>query len=351
MTILAIESTCDETGAAVGWTSSAAMAALADRGIEILSDVKASSAEIHAKYGGVIPEIAAREQVAAVIPVVAEALESAKLTEKEIEAVAVSEGPGLIGSLLIGVETAKAVAYAWRKPLIRVNHLAAHVFANWIVDDETKVVPELPAVALIVSGGHTDIMLMRSLTDWEWIGGTRDDAAGEAFDKAARAMDFPYPGGPLIAKAAEIDEAVPDFLKLPRPMIAEPGLEMSFSGLKTALVQKMAEQKEKLIADHKFVHLLAKEFNQAVADVLVKKTIVAVESHRPKSLILAGGVAANKMLREGLAIKAKEAKVNFFVPELRYCTDNAAMIAACALMRPEYIDPLRLRPDPGLEVR
>ncbi|MFZ2202718.1 MAG: tRNA (adenosine(37)-N6)-threonylcarbamoyltransferase complex transferase subunit TsaD [Microgenomates group bacterium] len=347
MVILAIESTCDETGAAV------ARGFGEPKAVEILSDVKASSAEVQAKYGGVIPEIAAREQAAAIIPVIEEAIDQAKIRVGEIEAIAVTEGPGLIGSLLIGVETAKALALAWKKPLIAVNHVAAHVFANWIQDITPGVsVPQLPAVALIVSGGHTDLMLLSSLTDWKWIGGTRDDAAGEAFDKAARAMGFPYPGGPMVAKAAEAAEIeLPAEMKLPRPMIHEDNLEMSFSGLKTALLQVMEQNKKMLTEIPGLINSLAKEFNQAVADVLVKKTMKAVEQYQPKSVLLAGGVAANVMLREGLAKTVKEVRNEFFCPDLKYCTDNAAMIAACALLRPNYIDPLKLRPDPGLEVR
>lgn len=342
MVILAIESTCDETGAAI------ACGFGEPKAVEILSDVKASSAEIHAKYGGVIPEIAAREQIAAIIPVIAEAIGQAKIRAEEIEAIAVTEGPGLIGSLLIGVETAKALALAWKKPLIAVNHMAAHVFANWIAP---TVTPELPAVALIVSGGHTDLMLLRSLTDWVWIGGTRDDAAGEAFDKAARAMGFPYPGGPMIAKAAsEAKLELPAEMKLPRPMIYENNLEMSFSGLKTALVDVVEQNKKKLTENPGLINTLAREFNQAVADVLIKKTMKAVETYQPKSVLLAGGVAANVTLREGLAKAVREDGKEFFMPGLKYCTDNAAMVAACALIRPVYVDPLILRPMPGLEI-
>ncbi|MEK7064700.1 MAG: tRNA (adenosine(37)-N6)-threonylcarbamoyltransferase complex transferase subunit TsaD [Patescibacteria group bacterium] len=344
MIVLAIESTCDETGAAVAKGYGEPMA------VEILSDVKASSAEIHAKYGGVIPEIAAREQIAAIIPVITEAMAEAGVGRDEIEAVAVTQGPGLIGSLLIGVETAKALALAWKKPLIAVNHMMAHVFANWIKSGD-EMVPQLPAVALIVSGGHTDIMLLNSLTDWKWIGGTRDDAAGEAFDKAARAMGFPYPGGPMVAKAAgEASIGLPTEMKLPRPMIYEDNLEMSFSGLKTALVQVVEQNGERLIKEPELLNSLAREFNQAMADVLIKKTMKAVEQFKPKSVLLAGGVAANVMLREGLARAVKESGREFFLPDFKYCTDNAAMIAACALLRPDYVNPLKLRPDPGLAV-
>ncbi|OGD71091.1 tRNA (adenosine(37)-N6)-threonylcarbamoyltransferase complex transferase subunit TsaD [Candidatus Collierbacteria bacterium RIFCSPLOWO2_01_FULL_50_23] len=365
MIVLAIESTCDETGASVARRSPMVEGDVIQAGVEILSDVKASSAEILSKYGGIVPEVAAREQVAAIIPVIEEAIEKSQIAINQIDAIAVTEGPGLIGSLLIGVETAKALALAWKKPLIRVNHMAAHLFANWIVrKDDTapeeslraisgvsNSTPELPAVALIVSGGHTDLILLRSLTDWEWVGGTRDDAAGEAFDKAARAMDFPYPGGPMVAKAAaEAELELPVELKLPRPMIHENNLEMSFSGLKTALIDVMKENKEKLGREPGLIKSLAREFNQAVAEVLIKKTMLAIERFSPKAVLLAGGVAANTTLREGLAAGVKKVGLEFYLPDLKYCTDNAAMIAACALMRPTYIDPLKLRPNPGLEV-
>jgi len=351
MTVLAIESTCDETGVAV--------AKLVDGKVEILSDIKASSAEIHAKYGGVIPEIAAREQVAAIVPVVETAIQKSGIRIQELDAIAVTQGPGLIGSLLIGVETAKALAMAWKKPLIAVNHMAAHVFANWIQNQNSEFriqnsVPELPAIALIVSGGHTDLMCLESLTRWQWVGGTRDDAAGEAFDKAARAMGFPYPGGPAISRlAAQItnDELlISNKFRLPRPMIHEANLEMSFSGLKTALAQVIEQNGERLSENPGLINALAREFNQAVADVLIKKTMKATEQYRPKSVLLAGGVAANVTLREGLSRAAREAGKEFFCPNLEYCTDNAAMIAACALLRPNYVDPLKLKPDASLPV-
>jgi|CXWL01.1.fsa_nt_gi N6-L-threonylcarbamoyladenine synthase len=383
MIVLAIESTCDETGAAVARRLPMVEGSVNQGGIEILSDVKASSAEIHAKYGGVIPEIAAREQIAAIIPVIDTAIQQSGVEIRDLDAIAVTQGPGLIGSLLIGVETAKTLALAWKKPLIAVNHMAAHVFANYIVSNRTQellakpdlasqdknsrtqnlIVPELPAVALIVSGGHTDLVLLNSLTDWKWIGGTRDDAAGEAFDKAARSMGFPYPGGPSIANLAmEFTNHKPQItreMKLPRPMIHEKNLEMSFSGLKTAVVEVLKSpsfastlslRATEGPSREQLINALAAEFNQAVTEVLVSKTIRAVEQYQPKSVLLAGGVAANLTLREALTKAVAESGREFFCPDLKYCTDNAAMIAACALLRPSYVDPLKLRPDPGLEI-
>ena len=246
------------------------------------------------------------------------------------------------------------------------------MFANWIVCERTQEInnsrtqnrdiPGLPAVALIVSGGHTDLMLLNSLTDWKWIGGTRDDAAGEAFDKAARIMGLPYPGGPAISRVAQMADdsrQFADWMRLPRPMIHEDNLEMSFSGLKTALIQ--------VVGSPAFVHstslrttarssrehiicALAREFNEAVVDVLVKKTMMAVEKYQPMSVLLAGGVAANALLRESLVVSCQLESAKLYVPDLKYCTDNAAMIAACALLRHDYIDPLKLRPDSNLAI-
>lgn len=360
MIVLAIESTCDETGAAV--------ARLVDGRVEILAEVKASSAEIHAKYGGIIPEIAAREQVASIIPVIETAMktiaDSHQLTADNVDALAVAVGPGLIGSLLIGVETAKALALAWKKPLIAVNHMAAHVFANYIVGEKNQDngVPELPAVALIVSGGHTDLMYMESLDNWKWIGGTRDDAVGEAFDKAARMLGFPSPNGALVAKAAQMavqnlesGSRKLEMIRLPRPMINDGSLEMSFSGLKTALINIVGSPSFAKATEgssrEQIISALAREFNEAVVDVLVKKTMMAAERYKPKSVLLAGGVAANQLLRQNLEARSQKSGVKFFCPDLKYCTDNAAMIAACGLMRPTYIDPLELRAEPGLEIK
>lgn len=361
MIVLAIESTCDETGAAVACLAPAFHeTTVGQLTVEILSDVKASSAEILSKYGGVVPEVAAREQVAAIIPVIETAI--GRMAINQIDAIAVTQGPGLIGSLLVGVETAKALALAWKKPLIAVNHMAAHVFANWILPFFAKAtegarwqMPSLPAVALIVSGGHTDLMYLENLTRWQWIGGTRDDAAGEAFDKAARVMGFPYPGGPLMAKAGqEAAIELPVKLRLPRPMIYENNLEMSFSGLKTAVVEVMKSpffaKASEGSSREQIIRALAREFNQAVVDVLINKTMKAVDQYQPRSVLLAGGVAANKQLREGLAKAVKAVGLEFYLPDLKYCTDNAAMIAACALMRSNYVDPLKLRPSPGLKV-
>jgi N6-L-threonylcarbamoyladenine synthase len=340
MKVLAIESTCDETAAAVVENCGA--------GVKVISNVVASSVLIHEKYGGIVPEVAAREQIKSIVPVIMEAVGEEK---ENIQAVAVSYGPGLMGSLLVGVESAKALAWAWQKPLLAVNHMAGHVFANWLVDESTQAVPEFPAVGLVVSGGHTDIVLMKSIKDWQWIGGTRDDAVGEAFDKTARLLGLPYPGGPEIQKAVdrvtqEIKDKYHTVLKLPRPMLNDEGLEMSFSGLKAAVAKKVEENKN--MEDEKR-DCLAWEFSEAVVEILIKKTLKAVEVYRPKSVLMAGGVAANKQLREGLRQAVESvAGVKFFCPELRFCSDNAVMVGAAGVLAPHEVKVTELKPNPSL---
>lgn len=340
MKVLAIESTCDETAAAVVENCG--------EGARIVTNVVASSAEIHQKYGGIVPEVAAREQIKSIVPVVKEAVRE---EQESIQAVAVSYGPGLMGSLLVGVESAKALAWAWQKTLLPVNHMAAHVFANWIVNEPNQEVPQMPAVGLVVSGGHTDLILMKTMKDWQWVGGTRDDAVGEAFDKTARLLGLPYPGGPEIQKATErVTEEIwgqyKKIVRLPRPMLNEDNLEMSFSGLKAAVAKKVEEIKD---MGNEVKDALAREFSEAVVEILVGKTMKAVETLRPKSMLMAGGVAANKQLREGLRLAVESVPgVKFFCPELRYCSDNAAMVGAAAVLAPTEIKVEKLKPDPSL---
>ena len=339
MKILAIESTCDETAAAVVESCG--------RGVKVLANVVASSMVVYQKYGGIVPEIAAREQVLSIIPVITEAIASYK---NEIDAIAVSFGPGLMGSLLIGVETAKALSWAWKKPLLKVNHMSGHVLANWIVKDKDEVTPEFPVLGLIVSGGHTDIILMTDFEKWKWIGGTRDDAVGEAFDKTARILSFPYPGGPAIDKAAQSVNndtwiKIPKELRLPRPMINEENLDMSFSGIKAAVL-RIVEKNPNFDPDTK--NLIAKEFSEAIIEVLISKTVHGIRTFSPKSVVLAGGVAANSTLR--IKLKEEVEKIDgikFFVPELKYCGDNGAMIGASAILRPKQAN-FDLKPDPGI---
>jgi len=318
MKILGIETSCDETAAA-----------LVEDGTKIVSNIVASSIELHAKTGGIIPENAAREQVKSIIPVINEALKISKQKIENLDALAVTIGPGLIGSLLVGVETAKTLAFLFNKPLIPVNHLIGHIYANWL---DTKNIPQFPALALVVSGGHTDLIYMQSHQKIKYVGGTRDDAAGEAFDKAARLLGLPYPGGPNLSKEGEkfIDKNPNRKLNLfPRPMINENNFDLSFSGLKTAVFREISK-------DKKFnKSKMAAEIQEAIVDSLVKKSVSAISKYKPKSFLLAGGVAANKRLRmkldeECLRHSGKPTPTKFHIPEIKLCTDNAAYIAGAA---------------------
>lgn len=322
MKILGIETSCDETAAAV-----------VKDGTKILSNIVASSAEMHAKTGGVIPEAAARAQIISILPVVQKAMEKAKCQASDIDTIAVTVGPGLIGSLLVGIETARTLTRLWQKPVIPVNHLVAHIYANWLITNrQTPIIklPNFPALALVVSGGHTDLVLMRGHGKLEWVGGTRDDAAGEAFDKSARLLNLPYPGGPSIAKKAQVfSDKSPNFRLnlLPRPMIHALNFDWSFSGLKTAVLREVNHRP--LTISHS---QLAAEVQEAIVDILVAKTLRAVKKFKPKSLLLAGGVAANSCLREKftLSIQHLAFGIDFRVPDPKLCTDNAAYIAGCA---------------------
>lgn len=327
MLILGIETSCDETAAAI-----------VKDGKKILSNIVASSAAIHKKTGGIIPEQAARQQIKSIIPVIEQSLSDAfnikspttnyQLLATEVDAIAVTVGPGLIGSLLVGVETAKALSFLWEKPLVPVNHLAAHIYANWLKD--SLKTPKFPALALVVSGGHTDLVLMSDHGIFQWIGGTRDDAAGEAFDKTARLLGLPYPGGPAISNEAEkyLLKNTQSLTLFPRPMIDEKNYDWSFSGLKTSVLREVKSRRLRA----KEVREISAEIQEAIADVLVEKTLRAVNKYRPKSLLLAGGVAANSRLRAKFKLKIENSKlkIDFYVPPPSLCTDNAAYIAAFA---------------------
>ncbi|OGE04818.1 tRNA (adenosine(37)-N6)-threonylcarbamoyltransferase complex transferase subunit TsaD [Candidatus Curtissbacteria bacterium RIFCSPLOWO2_01_FULL_41_18] len=351
MKILGIETTCDETGAAVveGKLNSTL-------GLKLLSNVVASSVELQKKYGGVVPEVAAREQVRVIIPVIKEAL--SEFSPKDIDAIAVAHGPGLIGSLLIGVETAKVLALAWNKPLIGINHLVGHIYANSVCEkskiknQKSKI--EFPLIALVVSGGHTDLVLMAEHGKFRLIGSTLDDAAGEAFDKVAKLLGLGYPGGPEIEKLAS---SVPTkgearqrrqrlgfSVNLPRPMIGSKNFNFSFSGLKTAVVN--------LVHSSQFtVHRkseIAAEFQQAVVDVLVTKTINAAKKYRVKSIVVGGGVAANELLRSEFIVHSKRLGIEIIFPSKEFSVDNGAMIAAAAFYNFKKVDPEKLSADPSL---
>ena len=301
MKILGIETSCDETAAAV-----------VEDGVKILSNVISSQIDIHSRYGGVVPEVASRQHLLSIIPVIEQALEGAETSLDDIDAIAVTNGPGLAGSLLVGVNTAKALAFSRRLTIIGINHLEGHIYANWL-SGET---PELPAICLIVSGGHSDLVLMKDHGKYTVLGRTRDDAAGEAFDKAARILGLGYPGGPAIEKAAGEGK---DTLALPRAWLRGTS-DFSFSGLKTALLRLVEGGKVSSVYD------AAASFQQAVIDVLVTKTLSVAREHRVRQIMLAGGVAANKALR----VRFKESStIPVLIPELILCTDNAAIIAAC----------------------
>ncbi|MFZ5932461.1 MAG: tRNA (adenosine(37)-N6)-threonylcarbamoyltransferase complex transferase subunit TsaD, partial [Patescibacteria group bacterium] len=315
-------------------------------GVKILANIVATSAEMHAVSGGVIPEEAARQQVRSIIPVVKEALATSRESLKKIDAIAVTVGPGLIGSLLVGTETAKTLAYLHQKPIIPVNHLLAHIYANWLDSD----IPSFPALALVVSGGHTDMVLMRGHGKIEWLGGTRDDASGEAFDKTARLLGLPYPGGPQIAKLADdFRRKNPNHIYdlFPRPMINEGNFDFSFSGLKTAVNKEVVR-----LGDKASRKMLAADVQEAITDVLVEKTLRAVQKFKPESLLLAGGVAANQRLREKFAaeIESRKLRVEFFVPPPALCTDNATYVAAYAYFSKTTTDWRFLEANPELTI-
>jgi N6-L-threonylcarbamoyladenine synthase len=305
MNILGIETSCDETAAAV-----------VEDGTKILSNQIVSQVEIHARYGGIVPEVASRQHILSIIPILERAISEAKIDWCDVDGIAVTNGPGLAGSLLVGVNIAKAIAFARKLPLIGVNHLEGHIYANWLA----RQTPSFPLICLIVSGGHSDIILMRAHSDFQVLGRTRDDAAGEAFDKAARILELGYPGGPAIDKAAQNGIAT---LKLPRAWL-KGNHDFSFSGLKTALLQLSEKGGISGIAD------AAASFQEAVVDVLVTKTIEAAKEYSVNQILLAGGVASNKLLRRWLLEKSP---IPVLIPPPILCTDNAAMIAACGYYR------------------
>ncbi len=328
MRILGIETSCDETAAAV-----------VEDGSRILSNQIASQVEIHARYGGVVPEVASRQHILAIIPIVEQAMTIANVTWSDLAGIGVTRGPGLAGSLLVGVNVAKAIALAHRLPITGVNHLEGHIYANWLTGNSNEAVPLFPVMCLIVSGGHSDLVLMKGHGDYVLLGRTRDDASGEAFDKAARILGLGYPGGPAIERAASDGTAS---LQLPRAWLKGTS-DFSFSGLKTALLRLAEGGKVSSQADG------AASFQEAVVDVLVTKTISAAEEHGVNQVLLAGGVAANKRLRQRLI---ENSPIPVLVPRPVLCTDNAAMIASCAFYRFKAgkVDGLDLDVVPGLKL-
>lgn len=311
MNILAIESSCDETAAAV-----------VQDGRKVLSNIISSQIEIHKLYGGVVPEIASRKHIEKVIQVVDEALKEASLTMDEIDAVAVTYGPGLVGALLVGVSAAKSIAFAHNKPLIGVHHIEGHISANYIENEEL----EPPFLCLVVSGGHTNLVIVNDYGEYEILGKTRDDAAGEAFDKVARAIGLGYPGGPKIQKISE--EGNKDAIVFPRAKVADNPFDFSFSGLKSSVLNYInsCEMKGEEInkAD------IAASFQEAVVDVLVSHTIEGAKQLGFKKIAMAGGVASNAVLRDEMKEACERRGFKFYHPSPILCTDNAAMIGAAA---------------------
>ncbi len=316
MRILGIETSCDETAAAV-----------VENGTRILSNIVASQVEIHARYGGIVPEVASRQHLLSVIPILQRALTEAGVDLKGLAAIAVTNGPGLAGSLLVGVNLAKSLALACDLPLIGVNHLEGHIYANWIEEEGKNGLPEFPLLCLIVSGGHTDLVLMEGHGQYCQVGRTRDDAAGEAFDKVARLLGLGYPGGTIIERAAKGAQRP---YRLPRAWLKGSD-DFSFSGLKTAVFQMTRDLG---IADEsatsQMVIDLAAGFQEAVVDVLVTKTVEAARRYSVKQILLAGGVAANDELRQTMI---QRSSLPVLIPSSILCTDNAAMIAACGYFR------------------
>ncbi|NUM25847.1 MAG: tRNA (adenosine(37)-N6)-threonylcarbamoyltransferase complex transferase subunit TsaD [Candidatus Buchananbacteria bacterium] len=329
MKIFAIESSCDETAAAVVETKGGRF--------NILANTIVSQIDIHRQYGGVVPEVAARHHIQNIIPVLEQTLDQAKLTPNKLDRLAVTVGPGLITSLIVGIETAKTLSYVWKKPIVPVNHMKAHLYANWSHNQKIN----FPAITLIVSGGHTEIILQTSPTHLKKIGATIDDAAGEAFDKVAQLLGLGYPGGPAISKLAKTGSR--NAYPFPRPMLKENNFNFSFSGLKTAVLyttQKIKKITPAVTAD------IAASFEQAAVDILVEKTIRAAQTHHAKTIMLSGGVAANGLLRQTLATKAKNLKIKFLTPDIHLCTDNAAMIAiAAAFDKPSPWHTLKVNPN------
>ncbi|MCL6457376.1 MAG: tRNA (adenosine(37)-N6)-threonylcarbamoyltransferase complex transferase subunit TsaD [Gorillibacterium sp.] len=310
--ILAVETSCDETSVAI-----------IEDGRIIRSNVISSQIDIHKQYGGVVPEVASRKHVESITWIIEQAIQEAGVAPEDLSAVAVTQGPGLVGSLLVGMIAGKALAFSLQLPLIAVHHIAGHIYANTLVHDM-----EYPLVCLVVSGGHTELIVMEAPGDFHIIGRTRDDAVGEAYDKVARALGLPYPGGPYLDKLAQQASSA---LPLPRAWLEPDSYDFSFSGIKSAVLAALNQAKMKgLVLDPAHV---ARGFQESVCDVLTEKAMRAVKEYGAKQLVLAGGVAANQGLRERLEARCAEAGIPLLAPSLILCTDNAAMIGAAAYLK------------------
>jgi N6-L-threonylcarbamoyladenine synthase len=342
MIILGIESSCDDT--------SAALIDCSHESITVLAETTASQIEVHKLYGGVIPEIAGRKHAEQILPVISTVLEG----RPKPDAIAVTTGPGLMTGLLVGTEAAKTLSYLWDVPLISVNHIEGHIYSVLLPNTAEAETPipsiEFPALCLIVSGGHSEFILMNAHGVYEKIGGTRDDAVGEAFDKVAKMLGLEYPGGPKISKLAETGDR--RAILFPRPMIKDDSLDMSLSGLKTAALYWLRDNPLAIMQTNPIgnifsflpnsfgsrntsptIHDFCASFEQAITDVLVAKTTRAIHTYNPKTLILAGGVSANGYIRTALASVANTHNISYLLPPKKYCMDNATMIAAAGYMR------------------
>jgi len=303
MLVLGIETSCDETAVAI-----------VEDGFKILSNEVYSQIAIHRPYGGVVPEIASRKHIEVILTVLKEALDKVNISLEEIDVIAVTQGPGLVVALLVGICIAKAIAFALKKPLVTINHLEAHLTAVFLEDKK----PNFPFIGMVVSGGHTNLYLVKDFLNMKQLGQTLDDAAGEAFDKVAKLLNLPYPGGISIEKIAK--EGNPNAIKFPRPSVS--GYNVSFSGLKTAVANYLRRYPNTPKAD------VAASFQEAVVDTLIAKALKAIREFSLPRLVIAGGVAANQRLREKLFKMAKKEKIEIYFPSISLCTDNAAMVAA-----------------------
>lgn len=353
MNILAIETSFDETAAAV-----------VKDGTEVVSSTIATSKDFHDKYGGVLPDLAARKQLDFILPVITAALKplssptatnSELLSSNQIDAIAVTIGPGLIGSLLIGVEAAKTIAYATGRPLIPVNHVLAHMYANFLSLPQItnhKPMVNFPAISLVASGAHTELFLMKSINNLVWLGGSLDDAAGECFDKTARLLGFGMRGGIAIQESAgNYKLPVTDYKPtLPRPLIRDNSFNFSFSGLKTAVLREVSKLKSQQQLNNITIQQLSYEVQEAITDVLVKKTLEAAQTYDVKSIMISGGVAANTRLRQKLA--AAKGQFKLHIPPPAFCTDNASYIGAYAYFRgkPAIWQEVTAIPDLSVEI-
>ncbi len=316
MRVLGIETSCDETGVAIY-----------DSEKGLLADTLYSQVKMHAEYGGVVPELASRDHIRKLLPLIRQTIKQAHLTSADIDAVAYTAGPGLIGALMVGASTGRAIAMAWDVPAIGVHHMEGHLLAPMLEAQP----PEFPFVALLVSGGHTQLVKVRAVGEYELLGESLDDAAGEAFDKAAKMLGLDYPGGPLIAKLAEKGDR--DRFRFPRPMTDRPGLDFSFSGLKTFTLNTINDHKATETLDQKTMADIAAAFEEAVVDTLAIKCKRALQHTGFKQLIIAGGVSANRRLRDKLETMVKKERASLFYARPEFCTDNGAMIAYAGCQR------------------